>query len=33
MLIYGVRPKDVVTDAKFYYYKEDGKWKVCAVVF
>ncbi|MBP5494155.1 MAG: hypothetical protein J6X97_03595 [Lachnospiraceae bacterium] len=33
MLIYGVRPRDVVTDARFYYYKEDGEWKVCAMVF
>ena len=33
MLIYGVRPRDVVTDARFYYYKENGEWKVCAMVF
>ena len=33
MLIYGVRPRDVVTDARFYYYREDGEWKVCAMVF
>ena len=33
MLVYGVRPRDVVTDARFYYYKENGEWKVCAMVF
>ena len=33
MLIYGVRPRDVETDARFYYYKEDGSWKVCAMTF
>jgi len=33
MLIYGVREKDVTTDAKFFYYKEDGEWKVCAMIF
>lgn len=33
MLIYGVRPRDVVTDARFYYFKENGEWKVCAMVF
>jgi len=33
MLIYGVRPRDVVTDARFYYTKENGEWKVCAMVF
>lgn len=33
MLIYGVRPKDVETDARFYYYKENGSWKVCAMIF
>lgn len=33
MLIYGVRPRDVVTDARFYFFKENGAWKVCAMVF
>lgn len=33
MLVRGVNPKDVVTDAKFYYFKENGAWKICAVVF
>lgn len=33
MMLYGSRPKDVVTDTKFYYVKEDGKWKVCAITF
>ncbi len=33
MLIYGVRPQDYVTNARFYYYKENGSWKVCALVY
>ena len=33
MLIYGVRPRDVVTDARYYYVKEDGNWKVCAITY
>ena len=33
LTIYGNRDRDVTTDAKFYYYKENGNWKVCAVVF
>lgn len=33
LLIYGVRPEDVVTNAKFYYVKEDGNWKICSIIF
>ena len=33
MLVYGVRPRDVVTDAKFYYVKENGEWRICAVTY
>ena len=33
MLVYGVRPRDVVTDTRFYYTKENGQWRVCAVIY
>lgn len=33
LLIYGVRPEDVVTNAKFYYVKENDEWKICSILF
>ena len=33
MLKYGVTPLDYTTDARFFYIKENGEWKVCNILF